>query len=262
MGTDTVEAVKFIMDEYSAGVVGYSVMASEHSTTTIYGKAGECIAFSRFLDECPDDAILSIVIDSYNDENAVKNILGGILKDRILSRAGKVVFRPDSGDVYTKPIEVVKWLWDIFGGTINSKGFKVLNPKSRVLQGDGIDINSIKIILKNLTDAGFATECLIFGCGGGLLQHVNRDTMKWALKCSYAKIDGKDVNVFKEPKTDAGKTSKKGTLFVEKREDGTYTTHEEGTAPEGVSDVLQTVFLNGEVVRAYTFEEVRTNAKL
>jgi nicotinamide phosphoribosyltransferase len=260
MGTDTVEAVKFIMDQYNAGVVGYSVMASEHSTTTIYKKQGELEAFARFLAECPDEAILSIVIDSYDDENAVKNLLGGVLKDVILAREGKVVFRPDSGDVYTKPVEVVQWLWEIFGGTINEKGYKVLNPKVGALQGDGIDVNSIKVILQNLTDAGFATECLIFGCGGGLLQQVNRDTLKFALKCSYAKINGEDVNVYKDPVTDTGKTSKKGILGVEKLEDVTYVTHEEGYFPESATDLLQTVFLNGEVTKRFTFDEVRANA--
>lgn len=261
MGTDTVEAVKFLMDVYDAPVSGFSVMASEHSTTTIYTKELELEAFSRFLDEVPDDATISIVIDSYDDEQAVKTFLGGVLKERVLNRSGKVVFRPDSGDPTTKPIEVLGWLWDVFGGTINDAGYKVLNPKIGCIQGDGIDYHSIQVILNNLTNAKFATECLVFGCGGGLLQQVNRDTMKFALKCNYAKIGDEWRPVYKDPITDTGKVSKKGRLKLVKL-DGKYVTlteYDDGF--DDAVDELITVFENGEVVKRYTLDEIRVNAK-
>jgi nicotinamide phosphoribosyltransferase len=260
LGTDTVEGVRYAMENYGADVCGFSVMATEHSTTVIYGRENELQAYEHFLNVAPDNAILSIVIDSYDTENAVKNLLGGKLKNKILARNGKTVFRPDSGDVTTVPVDVVKWLWEIFGGSVNEKGYRTLNPKVGVIQGDGVSLESLPLILENLTKEGFATSNLIFGMGGKLLQaDVNRDTLKWAIKTSAAKVNDKWVDVWKDPVTDQGKISKKGRLKLIKNEQDQFETVPESAPGE---DLLVEVFLNGEVVKEYKFDEIRENARL
>lgn len=256
LGTDTIEGVLAADHYYKAGVCGYSVMASEHSTTTIYGKDHEIDAFRHFLTTCPNDAILSIVIDSYDTENAVKNLLGYKLKDLIKARTGKTVFRPDSGDPVEMSLKVVSLLWDAFGGTTNDKGFKVLNPKVGVIYGDGINYDSIIRILQNLKDHGFAASNVIFGSGGALLQASTRDTQKFAVKCCAAKVDGQWVNVFKDPVTDTGKRSKMGRLALVRYEGKDYTTVPENLALEQ-DNLLEVVFENGTLVREQTFEEIR-----
>ncbi len=255
LGTDTIEGILAAKQYYNAGPVGFSVKASEHMVTTIYGRDNELEAFTRFFDKTPDDAILSIVIDSYCDENAVKNLLGGKLKERILNRKAHTVFRPDSGDVNTKPLQVVQWLWDIFGGTVNDAGFKVLNPKVLVLQGDGIEFATTNTILENLKKNKFAATNVIFGSGGKLLQAHERDTQKFAMKCSHAVVNGVARDVFKQPKTDTGKSSKAGLLAVTRYNGEWQTNPKQFTLPQ--DDKLELVFRNGEILREQTFEEIR-----
>ena len=256
LGTDTIEGILAAKQFYNAkGPVGFSVNATEHMTTTIYGKENELEAYTNFLDRTPENAILSIVIDSYDDENCVKNLLGGKLKERILARSAHTVFRPDSGDPTTKPLQVVQWLWDIFGGTINEKGFKVLNPKVLVLQGDGIAYNTAEIALQNLKNAGFAASNVIFGSGSSTLQDHRRDDLKFAMKCSAAKVNGEWRDVFKQPKTDSGKASKMGRLAVVLKDGEFKTVREEECADK--DNLLELVFENGELKRDQTFEEIR-----
>lgn len=256
LGTDTAEGL-LCAQRYYGDALGYSVFASEHSTTTIYTKDGEDVAYDRFLTIAPDDATESIVIDSYDTENAVKNILGGKLKNKILARKGRTVFRPDSGEPTVVPILVIQWLWNIFGGHINEKGYKVLHNNVRCLQGDGISLQTIPKILDNLIAAGFATENIIFGMGGKLLQGVDRDTLKFACKLSHAVVDGVPRDIYKQPKTDSTKNSKKGQLkliYI----NGEYKTVNINEYPE-YENILQTVFKNGIVTKTYTFSEVKNN---
>lgn len=268
LGTDTVEGVRHAMRFYNAPVCGFSVFASEHSTTTIYGKEGELEAFTHFLDSAPDEATISIVIDSYDPESAVKNLLGGVLKEKILSRRGKTVFRPDSGDIVKVPTEVVGWLKDIFGGTLNKKGFFELNPKVSVLQGDGCSINVAPKILDNLVEYEYATSNVIFGMGGKLLQGVDRDTLQWAIKVSSAVVDGKRIGVFKDPVGDKSKASKKGRLKLIKSQksidnpnDWEYKTVSEGDVLfHDYVDQLVPVFLNGELLVDQNFADIRKRA--
>jgi nicotinamide phosphoribosyltransferase len=259
-GTDSIEGNVLLSRFYGADICCGSVIAAEHSTITSWGKENELKAYENILNKAPDDAIVSIVIDSYDDENAVKNLLGGILKQKILSRKGKVVFRPDSGDVLTRPAQVLKWLWEIFGGTVNSKGFKVLNPHVYLIQGDGITRYTLPTILQNVTEAGFATENIVFGCGAGLIQKCDRDTMKFAMKCSAAKINNKWTDVFKDPKTDSGKKSKRGRLALI-NENGKYITINENDL-NGRKNELVEVFRSGEITKQYTLSEIRERAKI
>lgn len=253
LGTDTGEGVEWLMENYNAPVCGFSVIASEHACTTIYGKQNEQKAYERFLNQVPNGAIISIVIDSYDSENAVKNILGKELKEKILKRTGRTVLRPDSGDATKVPTQVAEWVWDVFGGTINAKGYKVLNEKISIIQGDGISLNSLPTILENLTNAGFATSNLIFGMGGQLLQGCNRDTFQFAMKASAGEVDGQWIDIYKDPVTDSCKKSKRGRLKLIKENNQYKTVRLE----EPGEDQLVEVFRDGRLLVDYSLNDVK-----
>lgn len=261
MGSDTVYASSFAKQYYDAQkTYGLSVPATEHSIMTLLGEAGEKQMFNQVLDAYPE-GILSCVSDSYNVFHAVDQLWGTEFKDKIMQRNGTLVIRPDSGDPVQTLLKVFEMLFARFGYTINSKGYKVLPDQVRVIQGDGIDYDSIQTIYKSLKANGIAAQNLILGMGGALLQKVNRDTQKFALKCSYAVVDNKEINVQKSPMemnehgemTKSFKTSKAGRLKLINTEDGmkTVAEHESG------KDLLQTVFKNGEIKQQYTFEQIR-----
>lgn len=255
LGTDTGEGLVYARRFYGKAN-GYSVFATEHGTTTIWGKERELEAYTHFLNTAPDNAIVSIVIDSYNTEYATRNYIGTALKEKILSRAGKVVIRPDSGDPVEQAVMVANILWECFGGTWNANSYRVINPKVGIIYGDGINIDSMEEILIALMKAGFASENIVFGSGGALLQAHTRDDLKFAAKCCAAEIDNKWVDVYKDPVTDTGKKSKRGRLKLIKK-DGEYKTvriEEEG------ENLLQLVFKLGKLYNVQTFGEVRNAA--
>jgi nicotinamide phosphoribosyltransferase len=183
------------------------------------------------------------------------------LKETILSRDGVLVIRPDSGDPVYTLLNVFDILFEKFGHTINSKGYKVLPPQVRVLQGDGIDINSIRHIYAALKVNGISAENLLLGMGGGLLQKLDRDTQKFALKCSWAQINGQGVNVQKQPvELDSHgqlipsfKRSKSGRLQLVQTPGGLTTITEDNNQ----HNQLQTIFENGHLLQTQTFEQIR-----
>ena len=264
LGTDTVVAMEVAVNYYNADLNGlaFSVAATEHSVMTALGKNGEEQVVENLLNEYPT-GILSVVSDSYDIYNFVSNIVGTKFKDRILDRDGVFVVRPDSiTPTHPTPEEEMVWimenLWANIGGTINSKGYKVINPKVRVLWGDGIDIDGIKKILYAVTKAGFATENIAcFGMGGGLLQKVNRDTQRCAFKCSAQYRDGQWYDIQKNPK-DVSKASKKGKLKLIKV-DGEFETVGENDPGE---DYLKIVFYDGVLLNEVDFATIRKNAAL
>ncbi|MFA5103412.1 MAG: nicotinate phosphoribosyltransferase [Candidatus Thermoplasmatota archaeon] len=261
LGTDTLEGIKYAMDYYDAQVCGFSVMAAEHSTVTAYGKENEAFAYRTFINRCPDGATVSIVSDSWDIMRAVNEIYGDELRDYILSRDIKCVVRPDSGDPIDVSAHVLEALWDRFGGTENEMGYRVLNPKVGVIYGDGITYQSINKILHEVVDhLKFAPSNLIFGMGGGLQQQVNRDTQKFAFKCSAIDIAGPGEccwrDVYKEPVTDPGKRSKRGQLKLVKMDSG-YVTRR---VDEPGDDALQIVFHDGDIVNPTTFDAVRARS--
>lgn len=261
LGTDTVEGIRWAKYNYGKVATGHSVFATEHSTTTIYRKINELLAYSTFLNVAPTDKLVSIVIDSYDTENAVKNLLGGTLKDTILARQAPTVFRPDSGDPVEMSLKVINWLWEIFGGNVNDKGFKVLNPKVRVIYGDGINLRTIEDILINLVNNKFSIENIVFGMGGKLLQSsVDRDTFMDACKVCHATVEGIDMDIYKDPITDTGKKSKRGKLKVIFR-NGVHETVQENEYPD-FPDQLRVVFENGVMYNKITFDVVRANVNL
>jgi nicotinamide phosphoribosyltransferase len=155
-------------------------------------------------------------------------------------------------------VEVVEALGERFGYTVNSKGYKVLNKSVRVIQGDGMNIDSIKTLYDNLTARGWSAENVAVGMGGGLLQSVTRDTQKFAMKASAAKINGEWQDVYKDPVTDKGKTSKRGRLILT-RERGKWETLPVNSGFDW-ANMLLPVYRNGELLRDWTFQEVRANS--
>jgi nicotinamide phosphoribosyltransferase len=256
MGTDTVEALLFARRYYGADVAGYSVPAMEHSTVTSWGRENEVASYRNMVKQNgKPGGIVSAVSDSYDIFKACE-LWGTELKQDILDSGATLVVRPDSGDPAVVVKQCLQILEKYFGYTRNAKGFKVLN-NVRVLQGDGINHASIRSILYTITLAGYSADNVVFGQGGALLQIVNRDDQKFAMKCSAALVDGKWVDVYKDPIHDKGKQSKKGRVTLFKTEDGFVSGIENGE-PEA----LETVFVNGVLIRDMTFDEIRANATI
>ena len=258
MGTDTVAALTFIQEYYNTDeMFGFSIPASEHSTITSWGKENEVDAYRNMLTQYPE-GLVAVVSDSYDIYNACEHLWGEILKEEILGRNGTLVVRPDSGEPKDVVLKCTEILGEKIGFTVNEKGYKVLNPKIRIIQGDGVNYESIGEILEHLKKHGWSADNVGFGMGGALLQKVHRDTQKFAFKCSCATINGEDRDVYKDPITDHDKKSKRGRLKLVK-EDGKYCTkalHEDG------EDVLRIVFENGVILEEIDFERVKGNGYL
>lgn len=256
-GTDTVPGLVIARDYYGCPMAGVSIPAAEHSTITSWGKANEVNAFANMLAKFPEGAV-AVVSDSFDIFHACAKLWGEELWSDVTQRHGTVIIRPDSGD----PVEVVCKVLDIlagcFGAETNTKGFKVLNPHVRVIQGDGIDYHSMKAILDAMKAKGWSADNVAFGSGGGLLQKLNRDTLKFAFKCSSILIDGEERDVFKQPITDIGKQSKRGRLKLLKTDAGYTTVHEHDAG----GDELVTVFEDGMLKRAWGLDEIRKRAAL
>lgn len=262
MGSDTVVGVMTANRHYHEPMAAFSIPAAEHSTITSWGKENEAEAYRNMLRNfAKPGALVAVVSDSYDIYNACEHIWGETLKQELIDSGAIVVIRPDSGHPPTVVLQCLRLLDSRFGSTVNSKGYKVLN-NVRVIQGDGINRDSIYAILDAATKAGYSATNVAFGMGGALLQQHNRDTQKFAMKCSHITADGKEIDVFKEPVTDAGKRSKKGRLDLEVFE-GRYTTVQlPSAALKAPYSVMHTVFENGVVTKEYTLAEVRTNAAL
>ena len=265
MGTDTFEGVIGAMQYYNADVSGVSIPASEHSTITSWGSENEVEAFKNMIEQFAGAGkIFACVSDSY-DIYAAAGELWPSLKEQLIAKGGTLVVRPDSGDPLTMPIEVIKILMEKFGYTTNSKGYKVLPPYIRVIQGDGIDAITLKLLIDNMIEAKLSLDNLAFGMGGGLLQKVDRDTLKYAMKAS-ARRDTNGVwhDVYKDPITDRGKTSKKGRLgLIESCGIGSCGFR---TVPKIIADekenILRPVFRNGKLLVDDDFETIRNRAQI
>jgi len=259
-GTDTLLALTFAHEFYNASyeTLAFSVPATEHSIMTSEGKLGEYPLVDHLLNDYPT-GILSLVGDSYNIFEFTK-MIGTTFHNRIMERDGKVVVRPDSGDALTQIPELLNTLWGAFGGTTTKNGFRVLDPHVGVLWGDGLDgPDEIERIILAVMSAGFSPINLVFGMGGGLLQKINRDTERFAFKCSAQKRNGVWIPIQKDP-LDKTKASKPGRLKLVLNEDGEYMTREQD-GNDG-DDVMVTVFENGRVEQVWAFDEVRERAAL
>ena len=225
MGSDTIEGVRAVNFYYKNKMAAYSVPASEHTVQCSFGSLpwqqreylqAMLTAFAK------KDKIVSIVMDGYDLFREVEQIIA--MKEQIITSGARVVLRPDSGDALEILPKLLKMLDNGFGSTVNTKGFRVINNVG-LLQGDGIDHDSMIAIMEVITKLGYSMSNLVFGSGGGLLQKVNRDTYKWAQKASAIKIKGEWIPIAKDPVTDPGKKSKAGRLtLVKSRLTGEFTT--------------------------------------
>ena len=263
MGTDTVSAILFAQEFYNTeNPLAFSIPASEHSTMTSWGEPFEVKAMKNMLDSYPT-GLVACVSDSFDIIRACRDYWGTALRDKILSRDGRLVIRPDSGDPVQTLKQIFHILWDKFGGTTNDKGFKVLDPHVRVIQGDGVNFESISDICDMMIEEGFSIENIAFGMGGALLQKVDRDTQKFAFKCSSITINGEEAEVRKNPieinekgeRVQSFKKSKAGRLKLVNGQTVEHSHDEDG-------DELVEVFLNGKVMKEWTFEEVRERAQV
>jgi len=264
MGSDTISGVLFAREYYNAGIAGFSIPAAEHSTITSWGRDGEVDAYRNILNNfATPGSIVAIVSDSYDIYNAAENLWGGELRQQVIDSGATVVIRPDSGD----PVEVNRKLIEIlgskFGYTKNAKGFKVLN-NVRLIQGDGINELTVRSILGAFMAMGWSADNIAFGMGGALLQIVDRDTQKFAMKCSAAEVNGKWIDVVKDPVTDSGKKSKAGRVTLWTNGTGEYVSSVDEPkqwADRGWTKALVPVFWDGKLEKEYSFDEVRANAR-
>ena len=293
-GTDTIPAIYQLESSYNAnGLIGASVPATEHSVMCMGTKEGEIETFRRLLNLYPE-GILSVVSDTWNLWDVITKYLP-VLKDEILARKGKLVIRPDSGD----PVDIIcgepkeKWsrsiqdtpkqkgvielLWDIFGGTVNEQGYKVLDPHIGAIYGDSITLEIAEQICERLKAKGFASTNVVLGIGSYTYQYNTRDTFGFAMKATYGEITHKENignpstpayiearEIFKDPITDDGtKRSKKGLLQVVEVENTTMKTKhlsviDQCTWKQEEQGLLQTVFENGKLVKETTLEQIKT----
>ncbi len=270
LGTDTVSGLLAAKTYYQEAMAGFSIPAAEHSTITSWGRNNEAKAYQNMLTQfAKPGALVAVVSDSYDIYHAISEHWGKTLKQQIIASGATLVVRPDSGD----PVEVVYrcllLLDQAFGHAVNNKGFKVLNHV-RVIQGDGINPGSLRAILERITSAGYSTDNVAFGMGGALLQQLNRDTQKFALKCSAARVDGQWIDVYKDPITDKGKQSKRGRMtLLRHREYGTFqtvpvppqaATLADIEKPMGYEDAMVTIWENGKLLVDQSFTQVRSRA--
>jgi nicotinamide phosphoribosyltransferase len=269
MGTDNIQGILWAQDWYLAKAFpGYSVYASEHMISTAYGKGlGEREYVLALLKTFPKGKI-SIVADTYDVYKFTQMLAEDAeIKELILSRApgDTVVVRPDSGNPPEVISKLLNILWNGFGGTYNTKGYKVLNPAIRIIQGDGIDFQMTAEILHIMKSNMFAPDNLVFGSGSALLnKNFDRDTQKFAFKASFIVINGQRVNVQKDPITSSGKKSKTGELILHPVSNGknfmTFSSsdHEENLATfHSYVDALRVVFLNGEMLIEDDYDTIK-----
>ena len=266
-GSDNLEAIMMCRNFYNENIAAYSVPASEHSTVTSWGREDEDGSIANMFKIYPT-GVVSMVADSW-DVFAFTEKIGTKYKNIVLSRDGITVIRPDSGDPKIILPKLLNILWKNFHGQYTEEGYRILNPKVKILQGDGIDKNSIKEIVEVIMGAGYSPNNLIFGSGGGLLQKFDRDTNKFAIKCSAIEIKHDKSNgtywrdVFKDPITSKMKKSKKGKMVLHKT-GNMYTTitHNDNNMYNQFVDVLETVVRNGELLVNPTLKEIRERANI
>ncbi len=258
LGSDTVQGVVYANRYYHHEMAAFSIPAAEHSTITTWQQQGEEQAYRNMLTQFGrPGALLAVVSDSYNLWHAIDHLWGDRLRQAVIDSGATVIIRPDSGNPVEVVGKVLQRLAAHFGYEVNRKGYRVLNHV-RVIQGDGVNETSIQAILDDMEQSGFSATNIAFGMGGALLQQVNRDTQKFAMKCSEVTVNHQAIAIHKDPVTDPGKRSKAGRLALI-QDQGVYQTVPD--SPEGVShNQLNTVFENGRLLREDTLTDIRRRA--
>lgn len=275
-GSDNVPAMDLIENYYNADptkeIIGVGVVANEHSCVCSGGKENEFANYKKWITETFPTGIISLVSDTWDLWRVVNEYLPA-LKKEILARNGKVVIRPDSSP--KTPLEiicgdpdapensperkgVVQLLWDHFGGTINKKGYKEVDPHVSMIYGEAISLPLLSKIYERLKENGFAANNAVFGIGSAsFLLNVTRDSLGWACKATACQRDGRFIEIFKDPVTDAGmKKSAKGLLRVDKV-DGVYKLKDQCTPEEEAGGELKTVFKDSKLLIDTSLAEIR-----
>lgn len=266
-GTDSLVTLDWVDRYYGGDYVAGSVPATEHSVMCAgIATTGELETFSRLLDLYPS-GIVSVVSDTFDLWEVLTSFLPK-LKDKILARDGKLVIRPDSGDPelilcgdprFLGPAGhgVINLLWDTFGGTVNDAGFKELDPHIGAIYGDSITLDRARSITFNLERQGYASTNVVYGIGSYTYQHNTRDTFGSAMKATWAEVDGKGVDLFKDPVTDDGtKRSARGRLAVLDSAEGLKLFDQAG-GYQILNSLLKPVWEDGKFLQRQTFSEVR-----
>lgn len=252
--SDTVPGVLASKKYYNHIMPALSGPNSEHASFNAWGRENEVSAMRNMIEKYRRYGVVILLTDSYDHENAVRNIIGKELKSLIQAGPGLIGVRPDSGDPIQVTSETTEWLMESFGCTVNKKGYKVLPDYIRVVQGDGITLDSLRDVFIEMERRGLAADNAVFGMGGGLLQHCNRDTLNFGQKTSAAKINGQWVDVFKQPTGASFKASKRGRLALQFK-DGDYQTVPRDSIP-AEENLLQPVFRNGKLLKKWDFSEL------
>jgi len=278
VGTDAIPAIDLLEDYYGADcekeLIGCSVPASEHSVMSLSTRnEGEFNTFKRLITETYPTGIVSIVSDTFDFFKVVTEFLPE-LKNTVMKRDGKLVIRPDSGD----PADIIcgtcqdtmspectpqekgaiQCLWETFGGTETENGYKLLDQHIGLIYGDSITLDRANDICFRLSQKGFASTNVVLGIGSFTYQYLTRDCCGFAIKATAGVINGEEVEIFKDPKTDDGtKKSAKGFLRVNKDEDNNYVMFDQQTREEAEGGALEDVFVDGKMVRMTTLSEVR-----
>lgn len=281
-GSDSLPVIWGAKYYYLSENVINSVNATEHSVMSAGSKEGELVTFRRLIEKYPS-GILSVVSDTWDLWKVLTEYLPE-LKDDILSRDGKLVVRPDSGDPvriicgfekhemkskhwtennpdnYCINKGVIELLWDIFGGTINEQGYKVLDPHIGAIYGDSITITRCREICQRLKGKGFASTNIVFGVGSYTYQYNTRDTFGFAVKATSVVINGERQDIFKDPVTSDGmKKSAKGLLKVMEI-DGKYELMDQVSEIQEEEGELQIVYKDGEFLWTESLEDIRKEA--
>jgi len=296
LNTATVPAIPFLEKMYNCDCtkepVAYGAISTEHSVmcSNFSIDGDEITNVRRLLTEIYPNNNFSMVSDSYNYWNMVTNIIPQ-LKKEIMNHNGTILIRGDSGDpidiicgieskegTYSSPEQkgTVECLWEIFGGNINTKGYKILDSHIKVVYGDSITLERCETIYKRLMNKGFASNNVVLGVGSfsmqcmeenGMLQPFTRDTYGIAVKSTFGETKGKQFTIFKDPKTDTGKfkKSQKGYCFVYEKDDNEITYIDDLYEFHPVIEIgksiknnlLQTVFKDGDLIKEYSLKEIR-----
>ena len=287
MGSDSLPAIYGARKYYGAeGPVAGSVNATEHSVMCAGGKEDEVETFRRLLETYPT-GILSVVSDTWDLwKVCTEHVVA--LKDEIMNRDGKLVIRPDSGDPvdilcgeqvisrdYRDVVEnaqldlthpkykgVIELLWDVFGGTVNEQGYKVLDPHIGAIYGDSITIDRADEICARLEAKGFASTNVVLGIGSFTYQYNTRDTFGFAMKATYVEVNGEGREIFKDPITDDGtKKSATGLLCVATDNEGKLVLADKVSWDGEANGKLQTIYKDGKFSNVTDLETIRKRLK-
>lgn len=262
MGTDTIVATLGARRYYGAEMAGFSIPASEHSNITSWGRDNEVDAYRNMVQQfAKPGALYAVVSDSYDIYNAVEHLWGESLRDEVVNSGATLVVRPDSGTPWKVVRDTVELLDKKFGSTKNSKGYKVLN-NVRVIQGDGINADSVRQILQALLVNGYSADNIAFGMGGALLGAPQRDDQKFAFKASMVQIDNEWHGIRKDPITDPGKKSKIGFLKLVKGDKSFKTISSYDDDYDKSEDYLRIVYEDGVLLIDDDFSIIRERASL